>query len=187
MNEFTSFGGSTTTPGGYTSSISKLIECGREDLYRLTSDLDIHCDKKEVWIEFCNDIEDILNIREEQIKFFIKTSITFSFIIAFCLYIAISFVTRRMKKLGKAVDKISKGDYKTRVKKLGRDEVGKLSNSFNEMASSVEKNIEEIKTEEQENEQFKESTIPITVDFQELKKKNENITKWKQIMVMLNK
>ena len=41
--------------------ISKLIECGREDLYRLTSDLDIHCDKKEVWIEFCNDIEDILN------------------------------------------------------------------------------------------------------------------------------
>ncbi len=50
-----------------------------------------------------------------------------------------------MKKLGKAVDKISKGDYKTRVKKLGRDEVGKLSNSFNEMASSVEKNIEEIK------------------------------------------
>lgn len=41
--------------------ISKLIECGREDLYRLTSDLDIHCDKKEVWIEFCNNIEDILN------------------------------------------------------------------------------------------------------------------------------
>lgn len=35
-----------------------------------------------------------------------------------------------------------------------------------------------IKTEEQENEQFKESTIPITVDFQELKKKNENIIAW---------
>lgn len=41
--------------------ISKLIECGREDLYRLTSDLDIHCDKKEVWIDFYNNIEDILN------------------------------------------------------------------------------------------------------------------------------
>lgn len=41
--------------------ISKLIEYGREDLYRLTGDLDIHCDKKEVWMDFCNNIESILN------------------------------------------------------------------------------------------------------------------------------
>lgn len=30
--------------------LSKLIECGREDLFRLTRDLDIHCNKKEVWM-----------------------------------------------------------------------------------------------------------------------------------------
>lgn len=41
--------------------ISKLIECGREDLYRLTTDLDIHCDKREIWIDFYNNIESILN------------------------------------------------------------------------------------------------------------------------------
>lgn len=41
--------------------ISKLIECGRMDLYRLTSDLDIHCDKAAVWVDFYTNIEAILN------------------------------------------------------------------------------------------------------------------------------
>ena len=41
--------------------MSKLTECNREDLYRLTRDLDIHCDKREVWIDFYTNIEKILN------------------------------------------------------------------------------------------------------------------------------
>lgn len=41
--------------------ISKMIENGRNDLYRLTGDLDIHCDKKDIWIDFYEHIENILN------------------------------------------------------------------------------------------------------------------------------
>lgn len=41
--------------------ISKMIENSRMDLYRKTTDLDIHCDKKEVWIDFYTNIESILN------------------------------------------------------------------------------------------------------------------------------
>jgi len=41
--------------------ISKMIENSRLDLYRKTTDLDIHCDKKEVWIDFYTNIESILN------------------------------------------------------------------------------------------------------------------------------
>jgi Domain of unknown function (DUF1814). len=54
------FGNKLILKGG-SVLISKLIECQRTDLYRLTSDLDIHCDKKEVWIAFYNNIENILN------------------------------------------------------------------------------------------------------------------------------
>lgn len=109
---------------------------------------------EEYSIILAENIEDILNIREEQIDFFIKASIIFSFVIAFCLYITISFATRRIKKLGKAVEKISKGDYKTRVKKLGGEEVGKLAVSFNKMADSVENNIEEIKRTAENRQNF---------------------------------
>ena len=54
------FGNQLVLKGG-SVLISKLIECNRLDLYRLTTDLDIHCDKKEVWIAFYTNIENILN------------------------------------------------------------------------------------------------------------------------------
>jgi len=41
--------------------ISKMIENDRSDMYRKTSDIDIHCDKKELWIDFYKNIESILN------------------------------------------------------------------------------------------------------------------------------
>lgn len=34
--------------------VSKLIQYEREDLYRITRDLDIHCSSKEIWVEFCD-------------------------------------------------------------------------------------------------------------------------------------
>ena len=54
------FGNQLVLKGG-SVLIYKLIECNRLDLYRLTTDLDIHCDKKEVWIAFYTNIENILN------------------------------------------------------------------------------------------------------------------------------
>lgn len=41
--------------------ISRMLELNRPDLYRLTSALDIHCDKQEVWDRFCNEVVDLLN------------------------------------------------------------------------------------------------------------------------------
>lgn len=106
-------------------------------LYMATKDDDY----KIILIE---DIEDIFENREEQIYFFIKISMAFSFIIAFCLYIVIYFLTRRINKLDKAVKQIQDGDYSTRVKNLGSDEIGKLGESFNKMIASVDENITEI-------------------------------------------
>lgn len=43
---------------------AKLIECGRDDLSRVTRDLDIHCDSRDVWIDFYTNIESILNMND---------------------------------------------------------------------------------------------------------------------------
>lgn len=48
---------------------SKLIECNRLDLDRLTYDIDIHCDRKEVWIKFYSTIESILNQNDAGYKY----------------------------------------------------------------------------------------------------------------------
>lgn len=46
---------------GGTVLISRLIESNRMDLFRKTTDIDIHCNNKEVWDNFCRDVECILN------------------------------------------------------------------------------------------------------------------------------
>ena len=56
----TKFGDRMFIKGG-TALMSKLIECNRLDKFRLTTDIDIHCSNRELWIEFYNNIEDILN------------------------------------------------------------------------------------------------------------------------------
>ena len=46
---------------GGTAMMSRLIAINRTDLGRQTTDVDIHCDSKELWIEFSNNIEALLN------------------------------------------------------------------------------------------------------------------------------
>lgn len=89
-------------------------------------------------------IEDVFKNKQEQIDFFIKVSIISSFVIALCLYIAIFLLTRRINKLNKAVKQIQSGNYLAKVDNIGSDEIGKLVDSFNEMARSIYDNITEI-------------------------------------------
>lgn len=109
---------------------------------------------EEYNIILTENLKDVFDIRKEQIDFFIKISIIFSFIIAFCLYIIIYLLTRRINKLNKVVKKISNGDYSIRVQKLGKDEVGSLANSFNIMAESIENTIIEIQRVSENRQNF---------------------------------
>lgn len=54
------FGNKMILKGG-SALISKMIENNRTEFYRKTTDIDIHCDKKEIWIDFYTNIENILN------------------------------------------------------------------------------------------------------------------------------
>lgn len=119
----------------YNNKIKTII--WEETLYMSTKDNDYE-------IIMAEDIKDVFENRKEQIDFFIKINIASSFIIAFCLYIIISLLTIRIDKLDKAVKQIQNGKYSTRIKNMGKDEIGNLSDSFNEMANSIDENITEI-------------------------------------------
>lgn len=105
-------------------------------------------------IILAEDITEVFNERREQIYFFIRVSVIFSFIIAFCLYIVIYLLTGRIGKLSRTMKKISNGNYSARVQDLGKDEVGKLAKSFNKMAKSIEDTIEEIKRVSENRQNF---------------------------------
>ena len=46
---------------GGTVLISKMFENNRQDLFRMTRDIDVHCSSKDIWNSFCSDFSIIMN------------------------------------------------------------------------------------------------------------------------------
>lgn len=57
---------------GGSALVSKMIENNRKDLYRLTSDIDIHCNSWDIWTNFCRDIIPILNSNDRGYHYTVK-------------------------------------------------------------------------------------------------------------------
>lgn len=99
-------------------------------------------------------ISEANNMKQEQTNFFIELSIISSFIIALFLSITVNFLTRKIKKLDKAVNKVKQGNYNIKLKRLGNDEIGNFGNSFNEMTIAIQDNINKIQEVSENRRQF---------------------------------
>lgn len=99
-------------------------------------------------------ISEANNMKQEQTNFFIELSVISSFIIALLLSITVSFITRKIKKLDKAVSKVKQGNYNIKLTKLGNDEIGNFGNSFNEMTIAIQENVNKIQEVSENRKQF---------------------------------
>lgn len=87
------------------------------------------------------DISEVNRTRQEQIDYFIKLSLASSFLIALVLSFSVGFLTKRIKQLDKVVKEVEKGNYEAKVQKTGKDEIGRVGKSFNEMTKAVQETI----------------------------------------------
>lgn len=101
-----------------------------------------------------SNISEANNMKQEQTNFFIELSVISSFIIALFLSITVNFLTRKIKKLDKAVNKVKQGNYNIKLKRLGNDEIGNFGNSFNEMTIAIQDNINKIQEVSENRRQF---------------------------------
>ena len=60
--------------------------------------------------------------------------------------IALGFITKNLRKMLSVVRKFKEGDLKARIKLKSKGELREFADSFNEMAETIVKNLEEIKT-----------------------------------------
>ncbi len=60
--------------------------------------------------------------------------------------IALAFITRNLRKIILVIRRFKEGDLNTRVKLKGKGELGEFASSFNEMADTIVRNMEEMKT-----------------------------------------
>ncbi|MGN7357404.1 HAMP domain-containing sensor histidine kinase [Paenibacillus sp. SAF-054] len=74
--------------------------------------------------------------------------IGFSMTTFFALFL-LTKITQPMQKLISAAEAISKGEYSTRLSIVTSDEIGKLANTFNHMATELEDNIRNLNQEKE--------------------------------------
>ncbi|MCI8372100.1 MAG: HAMP domain-containing histidine kinase [Lachnospiraceae bacterium] len=106
------------------------------------------------YLEINRNISNIYVNREElyqQYKIVLLVVIALSLVLS--LAFSVSF-TRPILRLSKGTRQFAGGDYKSRVKVRGNDEVTVLMEDFNEMADRLEDNMRQIKEEVRKQEEF---------------------------------
>lgn len=101
--------------------------------------------------------KDISNVYDQlgaNLRFLRIISIVVLFISAITIYLISRFMTRPLEELNSITTRISGGDYSVRADINSNDEVGTLAENFNQMAGSVEENVEELKNMIHRREQF---------------------------------
>lgn len=88
----------------------------------------------------------ITELANNEVLILIGSIVLFSLIIAFFVHKGLRHIMRPLNELQLAVEKMSDGNYETRVAVSSEDEIGKLSKTFNEMAAAIQREDEDKKT-----------------------------------------
>ena len=75
------------------------------------------------------------------------------------LYAFSCWLTTPIRSLNRAAVRLTQGDYTSRARVAGKDEIGELSASFNAMAGAIEKNIQELEDAARRQEDFTASFV----------------------------
>ena len=90
-------------------------------------------------------LEKITELASKDITLIVIAALLFLAFMTFITIKGIGVIMKPLKRLQKASHDMAHGDYTTRVKVTSKDEIGQLSQTFNEMATSKKKSDEQQK------------------------------------------
>lgn len=88
----------------------------------------------------------ISELAAQEVTLLVTGAVMFLLVMGFFLFQSIKRIMKPLHTLQRAVEQMSTGDYATRVEVMSRDEIGTLSNAFNQMAYSIQQEDEAQKT-----------------------------------------
>lgn len=117
---------------------------------------EFNIENKRYYIESNYECTSVFEQRDEQIKIYQKISLILLLINMFVSTVVAGAITRPLNTIVKIVDKIAEGDITVRLpmKKNERDEIDILSKRFNQMADSIQSNMEELEDAVKREEEF---------------------------------
>lgn len=122
--------------------------------YYLESLCKTNRDTESYILEIHRAIDHIYQDRDQLYDKYFLTLILVSGVVAIVLFLFSIHFTRPVRKLSQATRAFANGDYKSRVKEKGYDEVAVLSHDFNRMAHQLEKSIQQLEETARRQEEF---------------------------------
>lgn len=128
-----------------------------KDKYCLESLCKTDEDTDSYILEIHRTIDHIYQDRDRLYDRYFLTLILISGAVAVVLFLISIHFTRPIRKLSQATRAFADGDYQSRVKEKGYDEVAVLSQDFNRMATQLEDSIHQLKETARQQEEFTEA------------------------------
>lgn len=107
-----------------------------------------------VRLDAATDITELYSVREGQLRVFRRVFAMLVVLGAAASYVITMLLTKQLNRLSKAASELASGNLSYRAKVQSGDEIGLLTEDFNNMASKLEESVDAIREAAEKQEQF---------------------------------
>lgn len=131
------------------------VLCKTEDGYELQTASCIQMsDERFLYLESIRDVSGIFEEREEQYAIYQMWMRVLLLLECISIFLSARWLLRPMKALSETAKQLSDGNLSVRAEVKSRDEVGDLAVNFNEMADSLERQVQQLEDAARRQEDF---------------------------------
>lgn len=107
-----------------------------------------------LYLETLRSVSEVFNERALGFTVYRRVTILMLVLGTVIMYLIASLLTKPIRLLTKATKQMAAGDYQYRAQKVSNDELGQLTQDFNQMAEALEENVGKLEDEIQAREDF---------------------------------
>lgn len=114
----------------------------------------INSENNKIYLNIIRDTSDIFDFRNDQLRILYQMMGGIMLLTGLVSYLIAYFLSKPLFKISKVADEIANGNLTVRANLEGYDEIGQLAMDIDNMAESLEKNIEELNDSVRRQEDF---------------------------------
>ena len=122
--------------------------------YYIQTAVKVNVVDRQLYFETLRDITGVFEEREASFSVYTRICIAVLLCEGVIIFLLSRWLTRPVNLLSAATRNMTRGNYTYRARKISNDELGGLTEDFNEMAASLEKNVEQLQEAARAQEEF---------------------------------
>ncbi len=130
----------------------RIIQQG--DQYYIQTGSTVKALDRVLYLETLRNVSEVFNERSLGFTVYRRVTVLMLLLGTLIMHLIASWLTKPIRLLTKATKQMAAGDYQYRAMKVSNDELGQLTQDFNQMAEALEENVGKLEDEIQAREDF---------------------------------